>query len=115
MENSNLSVAVQTSGQPTNKVAAASNMGGGLAAVVAGVMAAYGGPAITEMLGTWSTTHPSATALLVAAVAAVAGYFVTKFGGQAAAYNVLDKPNVPMVPATEVNTPVEGKTENIPS
>jgi negative regulator of sigma E activity len=91
-------VALQISPEPTNKVQAGTTAAGGLAAVIAGVMAAYGGPAVVELLGAWATTHPSATALLVAGLSAVAAYFVTKYGGQAAAYNVLDKPNVAMIP-----------------
>jgi hypothetical protein len=72
-----------------------------------------------EQLGTWGTSNPSTAALLVAAVAAIVGYFATKYGGQAAAYNVLDKPNVPMVPAparTVVVEPVAvtGVVENKP-
>lgn len=93
-------IAVQAAPEPTNKVAAASNAAGGLAAVVAGVMAAYGGPAIVELLGEWGATHPSTTQLVVGIGAAVAGFVVTRAGGRAAAYNVLDKPNVPLVPVS---------------
>lgn len=93
-------LAVQAEPQPTRKVAAASNAAGSLAAVLAGVMAGYGGPAITEMLGTWGEAHPSTTQLVVALAAAGAAYVATKYGSQRAAYNVLDKPNVPLAPAS---------------
>jgi len=94
-----LNIAVQDSAQPTNKVAAASNAAGGVAAVVAGVMAAYGGDAIREIMGPLAQQYPSATTLVVLMATGVAAYYATKFGGQAAAYNVLDKPNVPLAKA----------------
>jgi hypothetical protein len=95
-----VNVAVQTGPQPTNKVAAASEAAGSLAAVLAGVMAGYGGPAITELLGAWGEANPSTTQLVVALVAAAAGYVVVKYPARAAAYNVLDKPNVPLAPVS---------------
>ena len=99
-------VALQASPEPTNKVAAASNAAGGLAAVLGGVMAGYGGPAITEMLGTWGQAHPNTAALIVMAVTSVAAYIATKYAARAAAYNVLDKPNVAVKPVQESPLPV---------
>jgi hypothetical protein len=94
-------VAVQqiSNPQPTNKVAAATNAGSSIAAVISGVMVAFGGPALIEMLGPWGTAHPNATAFTVALVAAVASWAGVRYGGRGASYNVLDAPNVPMVPA----------------
>jgi hypothetical protein len=94
-----LNIAVQDSAQPTNKVAAATNASGGIAAVVASIMAAYGGPAIVEALGEFATTNPSGTAFAVMLVTGVASFYAAKLGGQAAAFNVLDKPNVPLARA----------------
>ena len=111
MENE-LNIAVQSSGQPTNKVRAASNVGGALAGVMAGVMTAFGGPAIMELMGEWGMSHPSTAALLVATVAALASWVAGKYGGQTAAFNVLDKPNIPLVaisslPSGETKTNIE--------
>jgi hypothetical protein len=91
-------VAVQTGAEPTNKVAAATNAAGGIAGIVAGTLAAYGGPAIVEFLGAWATTHPAGTQLVVLLVTGVAAGIATKYAGRSASYNVLDAPNVPMAP-----------------
>jgi hypothetical protein len=101
-----LNIAVQESAQPTNKVAASTNASGSVAAVVAGVMAAYGGDAIREVMGAVATTHPDGTNLVVMLVTGIAAFYATKLGGRAAAYNVLDKPNVPLVAASP--TPPKG-------
>jgi hypothetical protein len=93
-------VAFQTGGQPTRKVSAASNVGGSVAAVLAGVMAGYGGPAIMELLGEYGSSHPSVAQFLIMIATSVAAFIATKYGGQAAAYNVLDKPNVPLTPVS---------------
>lgn len=121
MANENLNVAVQATNQPTNKVAATGTAAGGLAAVIAGTMAAYGGPAIQELLGSWGTNYPSVSQLLILIVTGVAAYFATKYGSQQAAWNVLDKPNIPLVPAETVvvkevvvEEPKVGIEENIP-
>lgn len=95
-EEPDLGVAVQASAEPTNKVAAASNAAGSFAAVIGGVMAAYGGPAMTELMGEWGKAHPSTAALGVMLVTSLASFYAVKYGGRAAAYNVLDKPNVPL-------------------
>jgi NhaP-type Na+/H+ or K+/H+ antiporter len=92
-----LDIAVQTSPQPTNKVQAAGNIGGSLAGIVAGVMAGYAGPALIEMMGVWGANHPSTAQLIVMAVTTVAAALAGKYGGQAAAFNVLDKPNQALV------------------
>ena len=113
MENENLNIAVQASGQPTNKVSATGTAAGGIAAVLAGVMTAYIGPAIMEQLGSWGTANPSTAAFLVALAAALAGFFATKYGGQAAAYNVLDKPNIPLISADKVEVVEETKDGDI--
>lgn len=94
-------IAVQTQPEPTNKVAAASNAAGSLAAVLAGVMTGYAGPAITELAGEWGKGHPNTLQLGIAMIAALAAYVATKAGARAAAYNVLDAPNVPMAPVTK--------------
>ena len=99
-------IARQASSQPTNKVRAASNVGGALAGVMAGVMTAFGGPALMELMGVWGTSHPSTAALLVASVAALASWVAGKYGGQQAAYNVLDKPNIPLVSVSSLPTEV---------
>jgi hypothetical protein len=93
-------VAVQTGTQPTNKVAAATNVGSGIAAVIAGVMTIYGGPALVEMLGPWGVAHPNSTAFAVALATAAATWAGVRYGGRGAAYNVLDAPNVAMAPVT---------------
>ena len=94
-----LNIAVQDGAQPTNKVSAASNTAGGIAAVVASVMATYGADAIREALGEWGAAHPSNTTRITILLVSLAAFFSTKLGGQAAAYNILDKPNVPLVKA----------------
>lgn len=89
-------VAVQTSTEPTNKLTAGTNAAGGVAAVIAAVMAAYGADAIKEMLSTMPI-GPAVTNLIVMVVTGIAAYFATSLSGRAAAYNVLDKPNRPLV------------------
>lgn len=97
-------VAIQTNLEPTNKLQAGTNAAGGVAAVLASVMAAYGADAIREIIGTH--LGPNTTNLLIMAITGVAAYFATTGFGRAAAYNVLDKPNVPLVPsASPVLTP----------
>lgn len=96
MAEQKLDIAVQESPQPTNKVAAASNAAAAIGGVIAGVMAAYGGPAILEMLGDWGTAHPDTAQLIVMIVAGIAGVVGGKYVPPAAAYNVLDKPNKPL-------------------
>lgn len=100
MSDESLDIAVQSGSEPTNKVAAASNASGGIAGVVAGVMAVYGADALREILGPLATTHPAATTLIVLTVTSTAAFYATQLGGRAAAFNVLDKPNVPLVKAT---------------
>ena len=95
-EEPDLGVAVQASAQPTRKVVAATVTGGSLGAVVGGVMAGFGGPAIIEALGAWGQAHPSISGLIVTLVTSIAAFYAVKYGGQAGAYNVLDKPNVPL-------------------
>jgi hypothetical protein len=89
-------LAIQAPGdtQPTNKVAAASNAAMAVGALIAGVLSAYGGPAIIEMLGEWGVANPSTAQLLVMIVTGVAGGVAGKYVPPMAAYNVLDKPNV---------------------
>ena len=91
-------VAVQTSGEPTRKVAAATNVGSALGGVIAGVMTIYGGPAIIEMLGDWGVNNPQQTTFIVALATATATWAGIKYGGRSASYNVLDAPNVAMAP-----------------
>lgn len=92
-------VAVQSGPQPTNKVAAAANAGGGIGGIIAGAMTLYGDGAIREVLGSLPIGEKT-TDLLVFVIVSAAVYLGTKYGAQAAAYNVLDKPNVPLVAAT---------------
>jgi hypothetical protein len=90
-------LAEQTTMAPTNKVVAATNMAGTIAGIVTGTMAAYGGPAILELLDkAWAASHPNAAQLIVLLITGVAGGLATKFGGKAAAFNVLDKVNRPI-------------------
>lgn len=93
-------LAVQSGGQPTRKVSAATNAAGSVAAVLAGVMAGYGGPAIMELLGKYGETHPSVAQFLIMATTSLAAFLATKYGGQAVAYNVLDRPNVALKKAS---------------
>jgi hypothetical protein len=92
-------VAVQAPGntQPTNKVSAAANYGGGIGGIIAGAMSLYGDGAIREVLATLPIGEKT-TDLLVFAIVSAAVYLGTKYGAQAAAYNVLDKPNVALEP-----------------
>lgn len=90
-------VAVQTGGQPTRKVSAASTAGGSIGAIIAGAMSLYGDDAIREVLANLPI-GPKATDLIVFVLVSAAIYLGAKYGAQAAAYNVLDKPNVPLTP-----------------
>jgi hypothetical protein len=92
-------VAVQTGGQPTRKVTAASTAGGSIGAIIAGAMSLYGDGAIREVLGGLPIGEKS-TDLIVFVLVSAAVYLGTKYGAQAAAYNVLDKPNVPLAPVS---------------
>lgn len=94
---STASVAVQKSAQPTNKVAAAATAGGSIGGIIAGAMTLYGDGAIREVLAALPIGEKT-TDLLVFVIVSAAVYLGTKYGGQAAAYNVLDKPNVPLAP-----------------
>jgi uncharacterized membrane protein YeiH len=94
-------VAIQTSPQPTNKVTWASNAAGSIGAVFAGSIAAYGGDQLRTVLIELSPSlaeKPATIGLIVFVLVALAGFFANKYGSQLAAYNVLDKPNVPIVP-----------------
>jgi hypothetical protein len=95
-------VAIQVSGQPTNKVTAASTAGGSIGAIIAGAMSLYGDGAIREVLSQVPAIGPKATDLLVFVAVSAAVYLGTKYGAQAAAYNVLDKPNVPLAPVAPI-------------
>lgn len=107
-------VAIQQPGmtEPTNKVAAAGTAAAGIGFVVAGVMAGYGGPAIIELMGTWGEMHPNSANLIVMIVTGIAGAVAGKFGSQAAAYNVLDKPNVALVPRSMLSDAISSSIEN---
>jgi hypothetical protein len=94
-------VAVQTGAQPTNKVSAASTAGGSIGAIIAGAMSLYGDGAIREVLSQVPAIGPKATDLLVFVAVSAAVYLGTKYGAQAAAFNVLDKPNVPLAPVSQ--------------
>ena len=93
-------VAIQVSGQPTNKVTAASTAGGSIGAIIAGAMSLYGDGAIREVLGGLPIGEKT-TDLIVFVLVSAAVYLGTKYGAQAAAYNVLDKPNVPLAPVSQ--------------
>jgi hypothetical protein len=101
MVNKTLDIAVQSTEQPTNKVAAAGTAAGAIGAVLVAVTT-FVGPAMEEALG--GKVGPNVLALITAAVGALVGYFALKYGSQAAAYNVLDKPNVPLQASTPVPT-----------
>ena len=88
-------LAEQTDDHPTNKLAAGTNAAGAIGGVIAGVFASYGGPAIKELIGTTGLGAESQN-FVVLLVVTVAGFLATKYGGQRAAYNVLDKPNRPV-------------------
>lgn len=113
MSNENLNVAVQVSSQPTNKVAAAAEAAGAIGAVLVAVTN-FIGPALEETLSGY--LGPNTLALVTTAVTAVASYYALKYGTRVAAFNVLDKPNVPMVPITEITeTTVVGTIEENPN
>lgn len=90
-------IAVQAGPQPTRKVAAAAEAAGGIGGIIAGAMTLYGDGAIREVLAALPIGEKT-TDLLVFVIVSVAVYFGTKYGARAAAYNVLDKPNVPVAP-----------------
>lgn len=96
-------LAVQASPQPTNKVVAASNGAATMSAAIAGAVALFASDAIMEV---WNYVAPAeldngATAkLIVGCVIAAASFYATQAAGRAVAYNVLDKPNVPLTPAS---------------
>jgi hypothetical protein len=101
MENEVLSeVAFQPDDKPTNKVTAASTAAGALGAILVAITS-FVGPALEESLSGY--VGPNMLALITAAVGALIGYFGLKYGSQMAAYNVTDRPNIPMVPATRSN------------
>lgn len=95
-------VAVQATSEPTNKLVAGTNAAAGVGAVIAGVLAAYGGEAIKEV---WPALVPTAlegpafTNLVVMGLVGVATFYATRASGRAAAYNVMDKPNIPIATA----------------
>jgi hypothetical protein len=91
-------VAVQTSNEPTNKLATGTQAAGAIAGVLAGVLSAYGADAIKELLPS-PPLGPATQNLIVMAVTAVATWAAAQWGGRRAAYNVLDKPNVPIAAA----------------
>jgi hypothetical protein len=95
-------IAVQAPGntQPTNKVSAASTAGGSIGAIIAGAMSLYGDGAIREVLSGLPIGEKT-TDLIVFVLVSAAVYLGTKYGAQAAAYNVLDKPNVPLAPVSQ--------------
>jgi uncharacterized membrane protein YeiH len=90
-------VAVQQGSQPTRKVAAASEAAGGIGGIIAGAMTLYGDGAIREVLANMPIGEKS-TDLIVFIVVSAAVYLGSKYGARAAAWNVLDKPNVPLAP-----------------
>jgi predicted lipid-binding transport protein (Tim44 family) len=94
-------VAVQAPGntQPTNKVTAASTAGGGIGAIIASGMSLYGEAALREVLANFPIGEKLTDLICFVAVASVV-YVGTKYGAQWAAYNVLDKPNVPLAPVS---------------
>jgi hypothetical protein len=93
-------VAVQISGQPTRKVAAATNYGSTAGGLIAGAMTLYGDGAIREVLALVPLIGPKMTDLLVFLAVGAAVLFGSKVAGRIAAYDVLDAPNVAMAPVT---------------
>jgi hypothetical protein len=92
-------LARQVGPEPTNKVAAATIAGGGSGAAITVLMTTWGGPAIIEMLGpVWVAAHPAGTQVIVGAVSILVG-LLPIWLARLAAYNVLDAPNIAMVPA----------------
>ena len=92
-------VAVQAGPQPTNKVSAASEAAGGIGGIIAGAMTLYGDGAIREVLASFPIGERT-TDLIVFVLVSAAVYFGSKYGARAAAYNILDKPNVPLAPVS---------------
>lgn len=98
-------IAVQASPQPTNKVVAASNGAATMGAAIAAAVTLFAGDAIMEV---WNYVSPDAlddgatAKLIVGIVIAAASFYATRATARAAAYNVLDKPNVPVVPVPNV-------------
>lgn len=95
-------VAVQTTNEPTNKLAAGANTAAGVGAILAAVMAAYGADAIREMMTAMGLGgYPALINLVVMGVTGVAGWWATKRAALLGGYNVLDKPNVALQPAAK--------------
>ena len=96
-------LAVQQGPQPTNKVVAASNGAATMSAAIAAAVSMFAGDAIMEVWNYLMPTelHNGATAkLIVSCVIAAATFYATQAAGRAVAYNVLDKPNVPLAPVS---------------
>lgn len=93
------SVAVQTTSDPTNKLAAGTTAAAGVGAVIAGALASYGNDAIrdviTEVLPGMAAKSAT-TNFVIFMIVTVAAYAANKWSGLKAGYNVLDKPNVPL-------------------
>lgn len=91
-------LAEQPTPEPTNKVVAASNIGG-LAGALLGFIAATGSDAIREI---WIAAVPPAleteaiSGLVVGIILTAAGFFGVKYASKAGAYNVLDRVNIPL-------------------
>jgi hypothetical protein len=96
-------VAFQVTEQPTNKVQASTQISAGIGAVFAGVFATYGGDSVreiwTNLMPVWLPADGPTAALVIAAAVGAATWYLAQRGGRAAAYNVLDAPNVKMVAA----------------
>lgn len=92
-------VAEQATDEPTNKLAAGTTASAGVGAVIAGAIAGYGSEAIRDVLMEVVpalAAKAATTNFLVFIGVTVAAYVASKYGGQAAAFNVLDKPNIPL-------------------
>lgn len=92
-------IAVQSTSEPTNKLAAGTTAAAGVGAVIAGALAGYGNEAIRDVLVEVlpvMAAKAATTNFIVFIVVTLAAYFANKQAGLRAGYNVLDKPNVPV-------------------
>lgn len=100
-------VAIQTSNEPTNKLAAGTAASAGVGGVVAGAIVGFGAPAYYELVanGPAILQGPGVSGLILGIITGLATLWASKKAGLIAGYNVLDKPNVPMAVAPPPTIP----------
>lgn len=111
------SIAVQTTTEPTNKLAAGTTAAASVGAVIAGALAAYGNEAIRDVIVEvlpGMAAKAATTNFIVFMMVTVAAYVANKYAGLRAGYNVLDRPNVPLAAAPRPVAPLTPTTPNQP-